>query len=188
MSEPVSQTPTMMSDSQSPLARAVASVLSELIDVLGPITPGAYAASCGSQFFDASIGGHVRHCLDHARALVDGRVGGVIDYDHRERGTVIESDPTAAMLEIRSLTISLLAIAPHDEQTKVAVHIMPTRSGDTVRVESTLGRELAFVLSHTVHHNATVRSMAHALGISVPASFGFAPSTLANQDSASCAR
>ncbi len=188
MSEPVSQKLTTSTETQSPLARAVASVLSELIDVLGPVTPGAYAASCGSQFFDASIGGHVRHCLDHARAFIDGRVAGAIDYDHRERGTVIESDPTAAMLEIRSLVISLLAISASDELSPIAVHVMPTRSGDTVQVQSTVGRELAFVLSHTIHHNATVRSMAHALGLSVPASFGFAPSTLANQDSASCAR
>ena len=33
------------------------------------------------------------------------------------------------------------------------------RDGESIALESTLARELAFVLSHTIHHNATIRGM-----------------------------
>ena len=46
--------------------------------------------------FGGSIGGHVRHCLDHVAALLDGLDGGVVDYEARERGTAAEGDPAAA--------------------------------------------------------------------------------------------
>ena len=36
--------------------------------------------------FNASIGGHYRHCLDHFRSLVDSAMDGDLNYDHRERG------------------------------------------------------------------------------------------------------
>jgi hypothetical protein len=50
-----------------------------------------------------------------------------------------------------------------------------------------VGRELAFVLSHTVHHNALIAIMAQTLGVPVPARFGYAPSTIAYLEKAECA-
>ena len=43
---------------------------------------------------------------------------------------------------------------------------------------STVGRELAYVLSHTIHHNAIIGSMVKALGGVLPERFGYAPSTV----------
>ncbi|MGC3957411.1 MAG: hypothetical protein QM813_05450 [Verrucomicrobiota bacterium] len=42
--------------------------------------------------FNAAIGGHYRHCLDHFRTLLDAVMQGDLNYDHRERGTMIECD------------------------------------------------------------------------------------------------
>src|SRR5262245_37922298 len=53
--------------------------------------------------FNASIGGHYRHCLDHFRILLDAAVQGDLNYDHRERGTLIESDRLAALNATREL-------------------------------------------------------------------------------------
>lgn len=170
------------------LSGPVASLLRELLDVLGRITPEQYQARCGEQFFNGAVGGHVRHCLDHVRALVDGVAAGEVDYDHRERGTNVEHDPIAAHEEAARLIAELegLGGTPCDRSLKIV--LMPTRDGRSARVSSTLGRELAFVLSHTIHHNAIVKSMAYAIGVSCPRSFGYAPSTLAHQDGCSCAR
>ena len=44
--------------------------------------------------FNASIGGHYRHCLDHFRSLLDSATDGDLNYDHRERGTSIGSIAT----------------------------------------------------------------------------------------------
>jgi uncharacterized damage-inducible protein DinB len=49
-------------------------------------------------------------------------------------------------------------------------------------------RELAFVVSHTIHHNALVRVMVKLLGANVPADFGYAPSTIANRKARPCVR
>ena len=53
--------------------------------------------------FNAAIGGHYRHCLDHFRSLLDAAVDGDLNYDHRERGTLIENDRFAALNATREL-------------------------------------------------------------------------------------
>jgi uncharacterized damage-inducible protein DinB len=43
---------------------------------------------------------------------------------------------------------------------------------------SSVARELAFVISHTIHHNAQIALLAHRLGSRrLPPGFGVAPST-----------
>ena len=53
--------------------------------------------------FNASIGGHYRHCLDHFRSLIESARDGFLDYDHRERGTLVEHDRFAALNATREL-------------------------------------------------------------------------------------
>lgn len=174
--------------SAAALAAPVAALLRELLVVLDALSPAQYTSRCGEQFFDGAVGGHVRHCLDHVRALVDGAAAGEVDYDHRERGTGVETCPATARAEAERLIAALAALEDAPARTPLRVCVIPTRDGAAVRVGSTLARELAFVLSHTVHHNAIVRSMAYTLGARTPAGFGFAPSTLAHQDGLACAR
>ncbi len=174
-------------ESASILCDPLSATLSELASVVGSLTSEQFVQRCGESFANGCIGSHVRHCLDHIRAVVE-TPEGFVDYDRRVRGTDIERDPGAALREARRLQglIGLLVERAADEQ--VCVRVIPTRDGGTVEVESTLARELAFVLSHTVHHNALVRAMAGVLGASMPPLFGYAPSTLAHRDSALCAR
>src|SRR6267154_5128 len=53
--------------------------------------------------FNASIGGHYRHCLDHFRSLLDSAMDGDLNYDHRERDTLVEKDRFAALNATREL-------------------------------------------------------------------------------------
>src|SRR5664279_4122992 len=53
--------------------------------------------------FNASIGGHYRHCLDHFRSLLESATTGDLNYDHRERGTLVENDRFAALNATREL-------------------------------------------------------------------------------------
>jgi hypothetical protein len=114
--------------------------------------------------------------------LVDGWCTGVVDYDHRARGTSIETDLAAADAELVLLIDSIGRLAKLDAGGPIAVMVMPTRDGASITLFSTIARELAFVLSHTIHHNATIRGIALSLGRTVPASLGYAPSTLAYRD------
>ena len=162
---------------------AIIARLDELDSMLAALTPAIYRAQSGGEFMHASVGAHVRHCLDHLAALTDGLASGVIDYDHRQRGTPIELDPTLACAEITRLRAALAHAVelPHDRP--VAILCMAGREGQAQRLASTLGRELAFVLSHTIHHQAMLRGMCVSLGVTMHNSFGFAPSTLAHHDS-----
>ena len=125
-----------------------------------------------------SIGGHVRHCLDHVRALVSGIEAGRIAYDARVRGTAVESRRDAAVAEARRLADALAAIGEDDVDRTVTVEIRVDPHLDAhVLVRSTVGRELAFVASHTIHHFAIVALLLRDMGIGVPPRFGYAPST-----------
>jgi len=55
-----------------------------------------------SPLTQSSIGGHVRHSLDHFRFLVDAEEK-CVDYDTRNRGTTVETDPAVAAAEIDAL-------------------------------------------------------------------------------------
>lgn len=174
-----------VSGSASALASGVIEVLEGLRRVLGGLTQEQYCARSGELFAGGSVGGHVRHCLDHIRAVVDEPSTGVIDYDHRERGTDIEGVLTAAQAELSRLEAGVRRLAARGDDEAVRVRVMPRRDGQSVELTSSIGRELAFVLSHTVHHNATIRSLVLSMGASAPEAFGSAPSTLAHKDRAS---
>ena len=54
---------------------------------------------------------------------------------------------------------------------------MISPSGETVTGWSTLARELAFVVSHTIHHQAIIAVLLALHGHAVPERFGHSPST-----------
>ena len=188
--------PACRSDCSS-LAAPLAQTLRELHALVDSLSPRLYTLRAGEAFSGSTIGAHIRHCLDHVRALADGWRTGAVDYDHRARGTSIETDPAHAAAEILRLIASIDRLALLDANDGLRVAVMPTRDGATVLLSSTLARELAFLLSHTVHHSALIRAMLLSIpaesgaadarqevgGISrVSPSFGFAPSTLAHHD------
>jgi len=176
----------------SPLARALAARLAQFESLTAALTAHEYATGRGPCFFNASIGAHVRHCLDHVRALAEGVATGHIEYDHRERGTLVETDPTEARAHTTDLIHRMEALATLPGSTALRVLLMASHDEPEATVDSTLGRELAFILSHTIHHQAMIRSMlasdpSHA-GLELCGTFGLAPATTAHQHGSPCAR
>lgn len=169
------------------IATAVDGVLAQLDDLLSELTDADYT-SPPARVKSGSVGEHIRHNLDHIRALLDGLVRGSVDYDARERGTDIECSRDAARQEIARLRKQLADASPRPD---CAVRVRSTirSDGQTADTSSTFGRELLFVFSHTVHHNAMIALLVAYRGIEVPARFGYAPATLHHlQRSATCAR
>ena len=93
-------------------------LLDECADVLDGLPPEAYAAG-DDRCLGSSIGGHVRHCLEHYGSFFDG-------------------------LDV--------------------------------------GRQLAFLLSHTIHHCALIAVMMRLRGLATPPGFGLAPATLRHRE------
>jgi uncharacterized damage-inducible protein DinB len=124
-----------------------------------------------------SVGEHVRHLLDHVAALVAADPGVALSYDHRERGTAVEIDPAAALRQILRLQAALGRWAERPLDTPVRVTSRIDAGGPPVVGWSTLGRELAFVVSHTIHHQAMIALLLAVQGMATPERFGYAPST-----------
>ncbi len=130
------------------------------------------------QAFDASIGAHTRHLLDHFRNLVEAAESGRVDYDARRRDPLIESSPGAALQEIRNLLDRLEGLRALGSQHPLNVRCKVSYTGEAPLVSSTLGRELMFCVSHAIHHHAMVGMMTVIAGRMPPGDVGLAPSTV----------
>jgi hypothetical protein len=156
---------------------ALEGALEELASVVAGVSPEAY----GVRLFpnvSGSIGEHVRHCLDHVSALVSADPSSCLSYDRRERGTPVETDPAQALRCIQLLRIKV-AVGRWSTRLDEPICVMSTvgHGGVMSSGMSTLERELAFVLNHTIHHQAMIGLLATLLACEVPDRFGFAPST-----------
>lgn len=132
--------------------------------------------------FNATIGGHYRHCLDHFRTLFKSATTGDLNYDHRERGTLVENDRFAALNATRELreAYEKLDVVFIPRLLQVTCKTSYSTSGSQVAL-STVGREIMYAVAHAVHHYALIGVMGGILGLSLPAGFGVAPSTLKHQ-------
>lgn len=133
------------------------------------------------------IGSHVRHCLDHVQALLAWAEEGVVDYDRRRRGSVVETDRTAALAAIDRLEPALARLNGGMLGARVTVRSLLSAESPPVVMDSTLGRELAYVISHTTHHNALIGWLVRTGGGDVPDRFGYAAATLAWMEASRCA-
>lgn len=134
--------------------------------------------------FGGTIGQHLRHCLDHFERARLGLETGLVDYDARARGTIEETDAEAAVRRLDQL------IAWFETHQATFENAAPVRvkvdcgleEGGSQEQEggenSTIGRELQFLVSHTLHHFAIIAIMCEAQGIPLAPGFGVAPSTL----------
>lgn len=171
---------------EAQLVEGLRVVLRQVDAAIAGLSAEQYTRAMGPLFANASVGAHVRHCLDHLRALLETPAGVPIEYDHRERGTAIEREPGAGRAEIARLIGVLDASAGRAMDEELVVRLLPSAEAAEMSLSTTLGRELAFILSHTIHHNASVRGMLVAMDKSVEAGLGMAPATIAGRGS--CAR
>lgn len=165
-----------MSPSPSPESAAVADRLADLASVIDALDDVAYITA-RADGVSGSIGAHVRHTIDHVVALVEPASPGLVDYDTRRRGTEVERHRRAGTRELRRLAAVLRRIPAHRSASPLKVDAVIDPSGRRVTLDSTLGRELLFVLSHTVHHQAIIALLLAERGRSTPERFGLAPST-----------
>jgi hypothetical protein len=149
--------------------------LGSIRDLLERIGPASYRAAPSG--VSGSIGGHVRHCLDHVDALLEGAYRPEMSYDSRRRGTLVEIDPCAAMIEIDRLCVELDAVAEGLDDRRIDLRCVVQRDAAPLRVTTSIGREVAFAIQHTVHHCAILAILLDRLEIAVPDGFGYAPTT-----------
>jgi hypothetical protein len=134
----------------------------------------------------SSVGAHLRHILDHYSAFVSGVSTGEVDYDARARDLRIEENVDAAGALVADPKGKLLDLP---ENLGDAVKIRMDHGGPDIQLsQSSPQRELQFLISHTVHHFALIKSVLRGGSTVVEADFGVAPSTLSYRSGSACAR
>jgi hypothetical protein len=142
---------------------------------------GGHAAP-GAPPFAEPVGAHVRHVVEHYEALVRGLPLGVVDYDGRPRDRQLEASPGLAQDRLLGLRQVLGQWTTDMLDRPVQVLGQGGVTGDfDFSVASSVGRELAFLASHAVHHFALLAAHLQRHGLAVPAHFGKAPGTVANE-------
>ncbi|MGY5451547.1 hypothetical protein ACVFI8_11480 [Agarivorans sp. MS3-6] len=127
---------------------------------------------------ESGIGRHVRHILDHFLALQLGLEQGNIDYNTRHRDSDIENNPSLALQLIEQLSAWILHPASAIIERAVTVESeVSLKQQYSMQFDSSLSRELCYLINHTVHHVAYAKLVAKELSLPVSDSVGIAPST-----------
>ncbi|MEL6870634.1 MAG: DinB family protein [Pseudomonadota bacterium] len=130
----------------------------------------------------SGIGAHVRHILDHYDALLAGIASGTVDYDARQRDKQTEYNRTIALQRIAKTRAALMALPTQALQQELLVCMdCGSTASSRMATHSNTARELQFLVSHTVHHDALIAAAIVALDIEPEAGYGVAPSTLRHQ-------
>lgn len=169
--------------------RALGAALHEIEAAVECMSNSAYALRAPGPFCEGSVGEHVRHVLDHVYACEAGFRTGRFDYEARRRGSPVERDRLegiSALRDARRFFAHGTPAADSDRHVDAVVLLSP--EGNLVSLGSTVGRELAFALSHTIHHAAMIVAMARFLGQDIPYGAGQAPGTTKHRrETAACA-
>jgi len=151
-------------------------VLHQGLDLLDRLSDEAYTSP---RLNTSPVGAQYRHVLEHYHCFLEGLSSGRVDYDARRRDPALESSRARAAQATRVVLAELsgLSLDPHG-----AVEVQMRSAAEADRPEwrpSSLGRELQFLVSHTVHHFALIKLLLHGDHLELGWDFGVAPSTLA---------
>ncbi|MGC9452831.1 MAG: hypothetical protein ACP5I4_15435 [Oceanipulchritudo sp.] len=156
------------------------SLLSQAVGLLEGIYDESYAAA-SEACFDSTPGGHMRHILEHYGNFLHGLDEGLVDYDRRDRGSPVETCRKTALDLALDLINGLANVSSQSFEDPLLIIL--DDGGSPRQSRSNVERELQFLLSHTVHHFALLRTILWIQGLrKFPDNFGIAPSTLRYQE------
>lgn len=133
-------------------ATALLTVVEQINHVLNQFSPEEYRMPL-PEYEGNSIGQHFRHILEFFQCLDKGAPDGLVDYAGRPRNLQFESDPRLAAAAFDAFADRLLELQP-DAPVSVRAEFGSAERPDYA---STVGRELAFVYDHAIHHLAIIR-------------------------------
>ena len=135
----------------------------------------------------ATIGQHIRHILEFYLLLVSGSFSGTVSYDKRERDLRLENDPVFAAKVIDRLLSGLNTLVV--TQTVKFEADYSSEGNSQKMISSSVGRELAYCIEHSIHHQAIIKAGLIDLNCTelVNGDFGVAYSTIRYRND-SCAQ
>jgi hypothetical protein len=158
------------------LIRANLHYLQQAVALLDCLDDGLFSQPVAN-FYGSSVGGHLRHCVEHYLSFLAGMDSGRVDYDDRKREVRLETVTGEAAEALRRIMDGLSGLL--GGEPPMGLHVKMDCGGDEIEWQpSTIGRELQFLVSHTVHHFAMIGGICRALEVGLEENFGVAPSTI----------
>lgn len=152
-------------------------VRAQLMHILNALSPQQYTHAIPGH---SSIGAHCRHSIEFMQALQNG--GDEVNYDNRQRNLEVETSIEIAKKSLEEVVTHIGHML--DKQCiahPVSMVEKLSTAYDSTPVPSTLGREIAYVVQHGVHHIFMIKTLAQMQGIELDGNLGVAPATLAYQ-------
>lgn len=165
-------------------------LLTQLLCVIDSLSDSQFT-HIDPAIYRSSIGSHVRHICDHYQMLIEGIESGEVNYDDRPRDAMIERNRGSARARCESLIQQLQQLQQFEQPLTVTMDIAhfdnvsrePSCEAASAQLSS-LGRELAFLHSHTVHHQAIISFIMRLMNIApMPDDLGIAPATIRFKES-----
>jgi len=155
-------------------------ILSQIITLTEQLTDAEYTSEL-EVLSGNTIGKHVRHILEFYEILLKGASGSTINYDERRHDNLFETDVKATQERIKEI---MLGIENMDMSRSATLEVSYCQTNqDTVKIKSSLERELAYNIEHAIHHMAIIKIAIQTVfpSIKVSENFGVAYSTVRYQ-------
>ncbi|REG98132.1 DinB family protein [Flavobacterium aquicola] len=145
--------------------------LDELIALLNQLSQEEYSKSC-FELSGSSIGEHTRHIIEMFQCLNQNYDSGIVNYDKRERNTLIETNTDFAVQMILDVKNCI-------SKENRNLELKQTIDGNAVNIQSNYYRELLYNFEHCIHHQALIKvAVLQCENVAVDANFGVARSTI----------
>jgi hypothetical protein len=153
------------------LIPSINSSLNELIGLLNQLSEAEYSKPC----FDlsgSSIGEHTRHIVEMFQCLERNYDLGIVNYDKRDRNTLIQTDTNYAIQMILDIKSSV-------QKENKNLELQQIIDGEAIQIQSNYFRELLYNLEHCIHHQALIKvAILKCESVLVDKNFGVARSTI----------
>lgn len=158
--------------------RVAKELLIQLDDLCRQVGQERYAKPL-DVLMNASVGAHVRHCVEFFHCLEKAVVNNEnVNYDARERDERLQTEVSYTCYTIQHFIDTLDNWSMNQ---KLTLQVSYPYSGiSSTLLETHLNRELVYLIEHLVHHMALIRVGVtdKFTDILLPKSFGIAQSTL----------
>jgi uncharacterized damage-inducible protein DinB len=128
----------------------------------------------------SSIGQHTRHLLEFYECFFSqNKSGNVIDYNNRKIDKSLEENPKKAISFLSKLKKYLDNIHVNNK-LKLKVNYYLNNEDNSVTIDTCFERELVFLIDHTIHHLAIIKTGLKLVNpnLEIPKDFGDVPSFL----------
>jgi hypothetical protein len=159
--------------------------VAQLLTILKALQQHAQGESI---YVQSGVGRHIRHASDHLQALLEAEQKKPIDYNYRTRGSDMESQIDSALAKINAQQKALDWLRHADTQAVITIQsemsFACTLNGS---FQSSLAREMLYLINHTIHHAAYIKLSLQKHQIVLPEDVGLAPCTLSHLKAQACA-